>query len=434
MIIAEINQLTVNRSGHAYLQLVEKDTKSDKIIANLRAVIWANKFLMISDYFQSVAGTEIKSGIKILFKAEVTFHQVYGLSLVIHDIDPAYTLGEFAKQKQEIIKQLEADGIIEMNKSLEMPLVPQRLAIISSPTAAGLGDFLEHINNNEFGYKFHYQLFEAIMQGEKTEQSIIAALDKIYEQQENFDVVAIIRGGGSKLDLSAFDAYNIAVNIAQFPLPVITGIGHQRDLSVADLVAHKSLKTPTAVADFLINRINEFDTEITDNYLKIKELINEKIFEKQQFLHNLYNSVKISTVNFLQNKENQLNLLQKQIEHSTMMFLQLRQEIINSKKREIKYSSKKFIERKENETLNINQKLISATQNLFNRKTVELKIISAKINAHNPQHILNLGYSITLKDGKTVTNAEQLKNGDTIVSILKNGKVKSIITEKPQKK
>jgi len=158
MIIAEINQLTVNRSGHAYLQLVEKDTKSDKIIANLRAVIWANKFLMISDYFQSVAGTEIKSGIKILFKAEVTFHQVYGLSLVIHDIDPAYTLGEFAKQKQEIIKQLEADGIIEMNKSLEMPLVPQRLAIISSPTAAGLGDFLEHINNNEFGYKFHYQL------------------------------------------------------------------------------------------------------------------------------------------------------------------------------------------------------------------------------------------------------------------------------------
>ena len=170
MIIAEISQINVNRSGHAYLQLIEKDEKTDNVVANLRAVVWANKFRLISDYFESVTGSEIKSGIKILFKAEVSFHQVYGLSLIIHDIDPSYTLGEFEKQKQEIIRRLEADGIIEMNKSIEFPLVPQRIAVISSPTAAGYGDFQDHLNNNEFGYKFDYRLFEAIMQGEKTEK------------------------------------------------------------------------------------------------------------------------------------------------------------------------------------------------------------------------------------------------------------------------
>ncbi len=427
MIIAEISQINVNRSGHAYLQLIEKDEKNDNVVANLRAVIWANKFRLISDYFESVTGSEIKSGIKILFKAEVSFHQVYGLSLIIHDIDPSYTLGEFEKQKQEIIRRLEADGIIEMNKSLEFPLVPQRIAVISSPTAAGYGDFQDHLNNNEFGYKFDYQLFEAIMQGEKTEKSIIAALDKIYTIAENFDVVVIIRGGGSKLDLSAFDSYDIAVNIAQFPLPVLTGIGHQRDLSVADIVAHKSLKTPTAVADFLVGKLNDFETELSDKYLKIKQLITEKLFNEQQQIQYIYEKIRLAIIDFLHRKENEILTAEKLLNHKTKMFLQRKQEATNVLIRNLRHSAEKFLEKEKNQIKNQQKQLRYAIQDYLNRQTTELKIISAKLEAHNPQHILNLGYSITLKNGKAITQSDQVKKDDEIITILKNGKIKSTV-------
>ena len=268
-VIAEISELKENNAGHCYLELIEKNPDDKNVRARIRAIIWSKRFRFLKAFFENSTGESLREGIRILVKAKIEYHELYGLSLIISDIDPAFTIGEMAVKRQLIIKRLEQDGVLSMNKELPFPLVPQRIAVISSKNAAGYSDFINHLNDNGFGYIFHTALFESSLQGTETEQSVISALDKIAINSQFFDVVVIIRGGGSQSDLSWFDNYNIAYHVTQFPLPVITGIGHEKDISITDMVASRALKTPTAVADFLIdsvagteNHIIELSTDI----------------------------------------------------------------------------------------------------------------------------------------------------------------------------
>lgn len=283
---AEISEMHENVSGHCYLDLIEKADDTDVLVAKQKATIWAFTYRMLKPYFESETGATLRAGMKVLLLCEVEFHEVYGISLNVRDIDPAFTVGEMAVRRAEIIRRLTDDGIVDMNKQQPLAPVPQRVAVISSAMAAGYGDFCDQLRNNVFGYTFYTKLFPATMQGAQTEQSVVAALDKICDFIDNFDVVVIIRGGGATSDLVAFDNYNLALHCAQFPLPIISGIGHQRDESVVDLVAHTRVKTPTAAAEFLVARINDFEKNIDEMAQNVafsaREVVHDELLRLQQ--------------------------------------------------------------------------------------------------------------------------------------------------------
>lgn len=256
-VTAELTDVRVAQNGHCYMQLIQKDPKRGSMLAFANAHIWANRWWLLRDTFQQQTGQAFQSGLKVMLCVQVTMHEVYGYALNVVDVDPSYTLGEMARRRREILQQLEADGIIDMNRELSMPQLPQRVAIVSAAGAAGYGDFCHQLEGNEWGVRFYTRLFPAVMQGKRTESSVIEALERIFEHQEWFDVVVIIRGGGATGDLASFDSYDLASCVANFPLPVITGIGHDRDQTVLDRVAHTSVKTPTAAAALLIDMMAE---------------------------------------------------------------------------------------------------------------------------------------------------------------------------------
>ena len=265
---AEINSINVQRVGHCYIELIEKDENTGTIIAKSRANIWANIYKSIAAYFLAETGKTLAAGMKVAFCVDVTFHEVYGISLNVVDIDPTYTLGESARRKALVIKKLEEDGVIDMNKLLSIKPLIKNIAVISAEGAAGYGDFCHQLQHNAYGYKYNLTLFNSIMQGEKAEVSILESLDKVLERLDEFDILVLIRGGGAVSDLDCFDAYNLSASLAQFPLPVLTGIGHTRDVSVVDMVAKLPLKTPTAVADFIINHTRSLEEKI-DSYIEL---------------------------------------------------------------------------------------------------------------------------------------------------------------------
>ena len=276
---AEISELHENRNGHCYLELIEKDVQSHKIVAKLRAIIWDKTYCLLKPYFETATHAELKSGINVLVLVKVEFSEIYGVSLQIIDIDPTYTIGDLEQRRALVIQQLIADGVFEMNKGLAIPIVPQRIAIISSETAAGYEDFCNQLNQNRLGFKFNIKLFKAFMQGDLAENSIIEAMEKIPVQE--FDVLVITRGGGSKSDLVCFDGYDLANNVAQFPIPVIAAIGHERDTSVVDLVAHTRVKTPTAAAEFIIQQVFLYWQNMLSMYEQVIENIKYKL--EQEF-------------------------------------------------------------------------------------------------------------------------------------------------------
>jgi exodeoxyribonuclease VII large subunit len=277
---AEINSINVQRVGHCYIELIEKDETTGSIVAKSRANIWSNIYKSISAYFLAETGKTLSAGMKVAFCVDVTFHEVYGISLNVVDIDPTYTLGESARKKAQVIKKLEEDGIIDMNKMLSIKLLCKNIAVISAEGAAGYGDFCHQLENNAYGYKYNITLFNSIMQGEKAEASILESLDKVLERLDEFDVLVMIRGGGAVSDLDCFDSYLLSASLAQFPLPVLTGIGHTRDVSVVDVVAKLPLKTPTAVADFIINHTRSLEEKI-DSYIELLSRSVTVLLDKQ---------------------------------------------------------------------------------------------------------------------------------------------------------
>ena len=399
---AELSECRESR-GHCYLELIEKDEQSATPIAKASAKCWAPKWLLIKPYFERTTGQQLHAGMKVLLKVYAQFHEAYGFSWIVTDIDPTYTLGDMARKRQEIIRQLKEEGVFDLQKGLRLPLFCQRIAVISSETAAGYGDFCNQLADNPYGFQFQTQLFPAIMQGEDVEQSIINALERIYNYQ--FDVVVIIRGGGAAADLSGFDTLALAENVANFPLPIITGIGHDRDESILDMVSHTRVKTPTAAATLLIDHLKTVMDILNDSQEQIVRLAQQKLaYYKSQFaaiaevLPRLFSNVKVR-------QEARLDLLNSRLAHYA-------QQAITNYQLSI---------------VNLENRLPTLLDRRLLTEKHRLQLIEEKAKSLDPALMLSRGYSITLKDGKAVRDAQQLQTGDEIETRLEKGTIKSII-------
>lgn len=424
----EISDIKENQNGHCYIELIEKNNDSESIISRAKATIWSFTYRMLKPYFETTTGRILEQGMKILINVTVEYHELYGLSLNVKDIEPSYTIGDLELQRLKIIKQLTDDGVIDMNKQLSFPLVPQKIAVISSKTAAGYEDFINQLENNSYGYKFYYTLFDSSMQGANTEDSIIKSLDKIYENEHIFDLVVIIRGGGSKSDLSSFDSYNLAYNITQFPLPVVTGIGHERDNCVVDIVAYSRQKTPTAVAEFIINKTNEFDINLDESSNYIYEIFNDKFNEEKSNIETLiYNYIPVIN-KAIYNNTNSLNSIINKAESITKDYLQLYKQHLNNNANSIINQSKAKHSNYKNLFNLLKKSLADSIKHSINNNSYKIELYQNKIDLINPVNVLKRGYSITTFNGKIIRNKANLKKGDIIETKLSNCKIESSIT------
>lgn len=401
---AETSDVHINSaSGHCYLEFIEKDTQSNQIIAKARGAIWAKTFRMLKPYFEMETGQHFTSGLKVLVRVSIDFHEVYGFNLNVVDIDPSYTLGDLVRKRQEIIRQLQEEGVFTLNKELSLPALPQRIAVITSPTAAGYEDFINQLFYNKARYPFYVKLFPALMQGEKTEESIIAALERIDSHRELFDAVVIIRGGGATSDLNSFDSYLLAANCAQFPLPIITGIGHERDDTIIDLVAHTRLKTPTAVAAFLINcmdqaaeQLNLLQQALCTDTLSILQ-------EKKQTLQRIGTLLPATVNNRIERHRSALNLLASKLPTITSGLL----------------------ERNKNQLELMHQRIHTAISSRLLKESRFIELQEQFIRMASPDYILKRGYSLTLRDGKILKSAKAVKSGDHLTTRFSDGEIES---------
>lgn len=412
---AELSEFREAR-GHCYMELIQKDERNATPIAKASARCWASKWMLVRPYFERTTGQRLHAGMKVLLKVYAQFHEAYGFSWIVTDIDPTYTLGDMARKRQEIIRQLKEEGVFDLQKELQLPLFCQRIAVISSETAAGYGDFCNQLADNPYGFKFETQLFPAIMQGEGVEQSIIDALGKIYSEYSDysehsdysdcpFDCVVIIRGGGATSDMSGFDTLALAENVANFPIPIITGIGHDRDESILDMVSHTRVKTPTAAAAFLIDHLKTIMDILNDSQEQIVRLAQQKLaYYKSQFsaiaevLPRLFSNVKVR-------QEARLDALNNRL-------------ILSSGNRlSALYSRLSTLA--EHLPILLDRRLMAEKH--------RLQLIEEKAKSLDPALLLSRGYSITMKDGKIVRDPQTLRHGDEIETRLEKGTIKSIV-------
>ena len=308
---AEIASMSVR--GHCYMELIEK-ADNGILAAKVRATCWSNMYGLLSAYFTQETGESLHVGLQVLLEVSVEFHSVYGLSLNVWNIDPTYTIGDLAKQRQATINKLQLDGVMELQQALELPSLVRRIAVVSSSEAAGYGDFCDQLKNNRFWFNFQVQLYSAVMQGDTASRSIINALSAIAGQEEEWDVVVIIRGGGASTDLSCFDDYELASHCAQFPLPIVAGVGHTRDVSVVDMVVYSSVKTPTAAAEWLIDRVAVQVERVGEMQLRLQKAVQGKIARERNramvMEQRMINAVRRMVVR----EEGKLNLWRKTID------------------------------------------------------------------------------------------------------------------------
>ncbi|OYT15711.1 MAG: exodeoxyribonuclease VII large subunit [Bacteroidetes bacterium 4572_77] len=448
-VVAEVANVSGSAQGHMYFELVEK--QDQQIIAKARANLWSYKKSQIIGAFQDITQESIKSGMKLLLQLSVEFHSVYGLSFQIHDIDPAYSLGELERQRQETIKQLESEGLLDFNKQYVLNEVVRNIAVISSKTAAGYQDFINQLTNNEYGYTFDTQLFKATMQGEKAPKSIFSAIEKIDRSKKYFDAVVIIRGGGSNLDLACFDDYELNARLAQSFFPVLTGIGHERDTSITDMIAHTRLKTPTAVASFIIDRNHQFEGELENSFQFISNYSLDYIHQQQSLVQQ-WTDIMVSNIErkltqaenqlksttFLINKgsinlihENNINLKQQKA-NLRMASMRYREQ----QKYELKHHISKLtfactnLQHKQLEFLAHKKQEITNTTNYTEKENNKLNYYKHLLKLSDPQSILNRGFSITRKNGKAIQDLSKLKLGDKIETQIAQGRLHSTITKK----
>lgn len=306
-ISAEISEIKVNRSGHCYLNLVEKGATDGAPRAEARAVIWRSAYTPMASMFEAATGTTLCAGLRVLVRVMVSYHEIYGFSLQIVDLDPRYTLGEIERRRRETIARLQQEGVWDMNRELELSRPTLRIAIVSSATAAGYQDFMNELGRST--YRFTTTLFSSLMQGDAAEASVISALHAIAEREDEFDVVAIIRGGGSTSDLSLFDSYLIATHVAQFPLPIFSGIGHDKDVSVVDMVAHTSLKTPTAVATKLVE-MADYEMSLVENIVcDIASLVDSRLKDESMRIYTLGTDIERHATTIINTQLNRIDLI-----------------------------------------------------------------------------------------------------------------------------
>ncbi len=425
---AEIAEIKINYSGHCYLELIEKDQKED-IRSKIRAVIWSAKARMLLPYFEDITGQPLAENLKVLFRIKVEYHEVYGLSLIVYDIDPAYTLGEMALKRRQIIERLESEGVIDLNKGLKFPLLSMRIAVISSEQAAGYQDFTDELQKNRYGYKFVTKLYPAVMQGKETEPSVTGAINRIFEDIEMYDLVVIVRGGGSQSDLSWFDNYNIAFLITQLPVPVLTGIGHEKDLSVTDIVAFMAFKTPTAVADFIINK-----TFLTEEYLigikkSIISLSQEMVNGKRAVINKLGVNMSPLVRSALKKKGILLNKTGLRLSGSARSYLSRYHARLSSYETALDSNSLKMIKEKQKDLDSVYDEIKQSIQRFIKEKQNILSNFIKSIDYLSPNRVLDRGYSITLYDGKAVKSPKELSPGSEIDTILSKGRIKSKVSD-----
>jgi exodeoxyribonuclease VII large subunit len=429
-VIGEISDLKLNNSGHCYLEMIEKDPQSDYILAKQKAIIWSYTFRMLSPYFESSTGYKLTAGLKILVNVHLEYHEVYGISLIIKDIEPSYTLGDLAARKREIILRLQEEGVIEMNRSIPLPMVPQRIAVISSETAAGYGDFQSSLHKNIYGFSFYTQLFPAVMQGEKAEGSIIEALDKIFEIENDFDVVVIIRGGGAASDLECFNNYNLAYHITQFPIPIITGIGHERDETITDIVAHTSLKTPTAVAEFLIDTAIEFKNLIDSLENRFITLIRNHLTIEQQKLALFTQNLNITVINTIQNKSIWIQSTFQRLGLLIRQFRNLKSDRLDNYTYLSGIYSNFIIRQGFTNLKDFKSNLHRKTFKMIQLNEEKLNVYERNINYLDPLNVLRRGFSITVANGKLIKDSSYLKEGDELLTSFHKGNTKSVVIKK----
>ena len=375
---AELSECRESK-GHCYMELIEKDEKTATPIAKAPAKCWSSKWTLVRPYFERTTGQRLVAGMKVLLKVYPQFHEAFGFSWIVTDIDPTYTLGDMARKRQEIIRQLKEEGVFDLQKELSLPLFCQRIAVISSETAAGYGDFCNQLSDNPYGLQFQTWLFPATMQGEGVEQSIIKALNHINAVCEDFDCVVIIRGGGATSDMSGFDTLTLAENVANFPLPIITGIGHDRDESILDMVSHMRVKTPTAAAALLIDHLKHVLDAINNCQNSITRSVQQKLSTLQ---------VQLSTVS----------------EAIPRLFS------IVKTRHEARLDA-------------IRQKIPMLIERRLISEHHRLEILEEKVKSLDPQLLLKRGYSITFFNGKAVRDPQQLHQGDEIVTRLEKGSI-----------
>ena len=316
-VTGELSEVREAANGHCYIELVQRDEATGTLVAKARGTIWSRVYSLLRPYFQEQTGNHFAQGLKVLLQVSVNFHELYGYTLDVCDIEPAYTIGDMARKRQLVIKRLADEGVIGLNKELQFPLLPQRVAVISSYTAAGYGDFCDQLHNNAYGFVFYTKLFPAPMQGNGVEDGIIGALDRIARNSELWDVVVIIRGGGAVSELSCFDTYELANNCAQFPLPIITGIGHRRDESVLDIVAHTSAKTPTAAAELLVHAMLAQAQWIATVQQDVVDAVRNRMAGEKHRLQSLVQRLPVATALFMQGMHHKLDLWQKYMDASS---------------------------------------------------------------------------------------------------------------------
>ena len=377
---AELSECRESR-GHCYMELIQKDEQTATPVAKASAKCWANKWLAIRPYFERTTGQALHAGMKVLLQVYPQFHEAYGFSWIVNDIDPTYTIGDMARKRQEIIKKLKDEGVFDLQKELQLPLFCQHIAVISSQTAAGYGDFCNQLADNPSGFQFETQLFPAIMQGEGVEQSIIDALERIYNT--DFDCVVIIRGGGATSDMSGFDTLALAEKVANFPIPIITGIGHDRDESILDMVSHTRVKTPTAAAALLIDHLKVVLDTLIDSQNRITRYTQQRLTALKS----------------------QLATIQELIPRIFPVIKAQQEAKLNT----------------------IEQKLPLLASQRLTTEHHRLELINEKLKALDPTLLLARGYSITLHNGKAVKDATTLHEGDEIETRLAKGKITSVV-------
>lgn len=449
-VIAEISELKENRNGHCYLELIEK--QGNEIVARSRATIWSYTFRMLKPYFETSTGHAFTQGIKILVQVSVEYHSAFGLSLNIKDIDPIYTVGDMAMQRSKIISQLQAEGVFDMNKELPLPIVPQKIAVISSATAAGFQDFINQLENNSSGIIFYTKLFQATMQGTEASQSIIRALDRIFAYEDFFDAVVIIRGGGATSDLSSFDNYELAYNITQFPLPVITGIGHEKDDTIIDLVAHTRMKTPTAVAEFLIkgvelfyDRMTDLENEVIQKTRDLVSLHSKELEQAASYLNTIVARFITKNQIFLTRKGNhfqkavkqfsfyrvgELSNIKHQVKSAAHMMLKVSETSLQQKQGTLKHTVANSMIKHKSMLRHFGEVLGSNSRKLIYKEQERIHFHENTARLINPANILERGYTLTLKNGKIIKSSELVNVSDEIETRFADGSVHSKIVKK----
>jgi exodeoxyribonuclease VII large subunit len=422
---AEMHKLNRFPSGHAFPELVQKE--GDKIIAQLSGTIWKQQLERINQRFISVVKEPIKDGMSLLLLVKINFSETYGLSLQILDIDPSFSLGELQKQRDETLKKLATLGILNQNQLRDFPMIPKRIAVISADSSKGLSDFMQVLDTNENGYKFFTHLFPAYLQGDAAVDSIIQTLHKIERVKHHFDIVVIVRGGGAEVSMTCYNHFDLCKTIAEFPIPILTGIGHSTNLTVAEMISFRNAITPTKLAEFLIQTYREFDQLIKDLQSKLFSLSKNNLqVSRNDFdaLIRLFKSISSSTLD--QNAAHLMNE-QNRLERSIQYRIEKHRTILSQFRLNFGYIAKNNLNRQESKLIEAKNNLEQKILNLFERSKNELRIRENKVEMLDPMHVLKRGFSITTFDGQTIKANNFPKKGDLIQTTTAFGKIDSLV-------